>query len=106
MLVTNRILILSILLTGRDILKQNGSAVDAAIAAMFCLGLLSMHSTGIGGGGCMLVYKKDGNNVEAFDYQSMAPGKAREDMFMGEGNRSSIGMRYLSFYQEVPFQVL
>lgn len=76
---------------GRDILKQNGSAVDAAIAAMFCLGLLSMHSTGIGGGGCMLVYKKDGNNVEAFDYQSMAPGKAREDMFMGEGNRSSIG---------------
>eukprot|EP00794_Sanderia_malayensis_P014206 gene14206-15688_t len=76
---------------GRDILIRNGSAVDAAIAALFCLGVFSMHSTGIGGGGCMLVYKKDGNSIEAFDYKSTAPGKAREDMFMGEGNRSSIG---------------
>ena len=78
-------------ISGRDILKRNGSAVDAAIATFFCLGLFSMHSTGIGGGGCMLVYIKESKTIEAFDYQSSAPGKAREDMFMGEGNKSSIG---------------
>ncbi|KAJ7387664.1 hypothetical protein OS493_001002 [Desmophyllum pertusum] len=36
---------------GKDILNANGSAVDAAIAAMFCLGVVSMHSSGIVGGG-------------------------------------------------------
>ena len=43
---------------GKEILNANGSAVDAAIAAMFCLGVISMHSSGIGGGGVMLVYNR------------------------------------------------
>lgn len=76
---------------GRDILKANGSAVDAAIASLFCLGIYSMHSTGIGGGGFMLVYKRKGRSVETYDYKCTAPGKAREDMFMNEGNKSTFG---------------
>lgn len=77
---------------GRDILSvKNGSAVDAAIATSFCLGLFSMHSTGIGGGGLMVVYKRDKKMMEAFDYREVAPGKAREDMFMNEPNKSKSG---------------
>ena len=76
---------------GRNILKSNGSAVDAAVASLFCLGIYSMHSTGIGGGGFMLVYKRKGRTVDTYDYKPAAPGKAREDMFMNEGNRSSFG---------------
>ena len=39
-----------------ETLNSNGSAVDAAIAAVFCLGVINMYSSGVGGGGVMLVY--------------------------------------------------
>ncbi|PWN95389.1 gamma-glutamyltranspeptidase [Tilletiopsis washingtonensis] len=40
---------------GVDVLRDNGTAVDAAIATAFCVGTLNMFSSGIGGGGFMLV---------------------------------------------------
>ncbi|PWN42667.1 gamma-glutamyltranspeptidase [Ceraceosorus guamensis] len=40
---------------GVDILKAKGNAVDAAIASAFCIGTLNMFSSGIGGGGFMIV---------------------------------------------------
>ena len=40
----------NILFLGSQMLKQNGSAVDAAIAVCFCIGVANRYSSGIGGG--------------------------------------------------------
>lgn len=66
---------------GRDILKKKGSAVDAAIASSFCIGVINMHSAGIGGGGFMLVYDKKNGKAETLDYREEAPKAATQDMF-------------------------
>ena len=58
---------------GDDILNKGGSAVDAAIAAMFCLGVINMHSSGIGGGGVMLVYNRSAKEASLIDFRETAP---------------------------------
>lgn len=68
---------------GSGILKKGGSAVDAAIASMLCVGVINLHSTGIGGGGFMLVYNRATKQQEMIDFRETAPGKAYADMFHG-----------------------
>jgi len=58
---------------GEDILNKGGSAVDAAIAAMFCLGVINMHSSGVGGGGVMLVYNRAAKEASVIDFRETAP---------------------------------
>ena len=76
---------------GRDILKKGGSAMDSAIAAMFCIGVYNMHSAGVGGGGFMVVYKKKTRFVEAIDFREEAPGKANRTMYVGGAMSSRVG---------------
>ena len=81
---------------GTDTLKVNGLAVDAAIAAMFCLGVVSMHSSGIGGGGVMLVYYQASKNAIVYDFRETAPATAYKDMFKGNQKKSKTGQSILS----------
>jgi gamma-glutamyltranspeptidase len=43
---------------GRDILVRGGNAIDAAVAATLCVGVLSPASSGIGGGCYILIHKQ------------------------------------------------
>ena len=79
---------------GRDILKKGGSAMDSAIAALFCIGLYNMHSAGVGGGGFMVAYKKSTRFVEVIDFREEAPGKANRKMYVGGAMSSRNGTQH------------
>ena len=76
---------------GVSILRQNGSAVDSAIATTLCLGVINMYATGIGGGGFMLIYIKENKTFEAIDFRERAPGKSTVNMFENNANKSRYG---------------
>lgn len=62
-------------------LKDGGSAADAAIAAMFCEGISCPQSTGLGGGFVMTIYTKAEGKVETLIARDEAPLAATADMF-------------------------
>jgi gamma-glutamyltranspeptidase/glutathione hydrolase len=68
-----------------EILKKGGHAVDAAIAAHAVLGLVEPQSSGIGGGGFMLVYQHKPAELIFYDGRETAPAGATVDMFMRDG---------------------
>nr|WP_189656644.1 gamma-glutamyltransferase [Pseudomonas vanderleydeniana] len=65
---------------GREILRQGGSAVDAAIAMQAVLTLVEPQATGIGGGAFIMVW--DGKQVHAYDGRETAPAGASEKLFL------------------------
>lgn len=76
---------------GADILRRNGSAVDAAIATLFCDGVTCPQSTGLGGGFFMTIYTKETGVVETLDAREVAPGAATEEMFVGNAEAAKVG---------------
>ena len=58
---------------GREILNMGGNAVDAAVAVGFSLATTLPRAGNLGGGGFMLVYIKDTNEVFFIDYRSSSP---------------------------------
>lgn len=67
---------------GRDILRQGGSATDAAIATAFVLGLVEPQSAGLGGGGYASVWHAPDRLLTSFDGRETAPAGARPGRFL------------------------
>lgn len=65
--------------------------MDAAIASMLCLGVINAHSTGIGGGGFMLVYHRFTRFSEVIDFRENAPLLSSRDMFQGNSMKAIMG---------------
>ena len=68
-----------------EVMKSGGSAVDAALAAHAVLGLVEPQSSGLGGGGYMVVYDRQSNPVTTFDGREMAPATATPNYFEADG---------------------
>uniref|UniRef100_A0A3P8ZC21 Glutathione hydrolase n=1 Tax=Esox lucius TaxID=8010 RepID=A0A3P8ZC21_ESOLU len=65
---------------GFEVLESQGSSVDAAISAALCLGIIHPHTSGIGGGGVMLVHDIRRNESRVIDFRETAPSGIHEDM--------------------------
>ena len=73
----------------RDVLKEGGNAVDAAVTLSLTLGVVCPQYTGIGGGGFALVYLPGMDRPRLLDFREVAPGGSHPDMF-GDDELTSI----------------
>eukprot|EP00794_Sanderia_malayensis_P013927 gene13927-15378_t len=76
---------------GRDILKKGGSAVDGVIATLICVGTVNFQSTGIGGGGFMVVYNRASKRAETFDYRETGPANLTAEIYNGDATSAKVG---------------
>src|SRR5215831_17653260 len=80
---------------GRDMLRQGGNAIDAAIATQLVLNLVEPQSSGIGGGAFLVYWSAKEHRVVTFDGRETAPAAARPDRFLGADGKP------LGFYDAV-----
>jgi gamma-glutamyltranspeptidase/glutathione hydrolase len=64
---------------GCDVLRDGGSAADAAVAVQAVLGLVEPQSSGLGGGAFMLYYDARTKVVDSYDGRETAPAAATEN---------------------------
>ncbi|KAF2239172.1 gamma-glutamyltranspeptidase [Viridothelium virens] len=75
---------------GADFIQHGGNAVDAMIGTIFCVGVIGMYHSGIGGGGFGVVRATNGS-YDFFDFRETAPGAAFQDMYNTNVNLSLYG---------------
>jgi gamma-glutamyltranspeptidase / glutathione hydrolase len=64
--------------------QNGGNAIDAAIAAALCLGVVDGHNSGLGGG-CLMLIRTQGGAIHAIDGRETAPAAASETMYLRNG---------------------
>jgi gamma-glutamyltranspeptidase/glutathione hydrolase len=69
---------------GAAVLREGGTAVDAAIATAFALAVTHPTAGNIGGGG-FLVFRPAAGEPTTYDFRETAPARASPSMFMPNG---------------------
>ncbi len=75
---------------GLEIYRKGGNAVDVAIAASFAVSVTRPQSTGIGGGGFLVLHKAKSGTSHAFDFRERAPTSANRNMYKGRPKEESL----------------
>jgi gamma-glutamyltranspeptidase / glutathione hydrolase / leukotriene-C4 hydrolase len=87
---------------GTEKLKQGGNAVDAAITAAICVGIINSFSSGIGGGGFILIRKPGSEEVlDMIDFRETAP----ENIFVAQMSSGGYGFKIDGLAIGVPGEV-
>ncbi|OCT98270.1 glutathione hydrolase 5 proenzyme [Xenopus laevis] len=73
---------------GRDILKEGGSPVDAAIAALLCTSVINPQSMGLGGGVIFTIYNASTGLVEVINARETVPKSSTLDLTQCKGINS------------------
>jgi gamma-glutamyltranspeptidase/glutathione hydrolase len=72
---------------GLEILRNGGSAMDAAIAIQATLSLVEPQSSGFGGGGFMVHYDASTKKVDYYNGREKAPMAATKELFLDENGK-------------------
>src|SRR3954466_5855180 len=72
---------------GVEILREGGTAADAAIATMIALTVVEPQSSGIGGGGFLVYHDQASGRVSSYDGREAAPHAATPAYFLDSGGR-------------------
>ncbi|KAL7635741.1 UNVERIFIED_CONTAM: hypothetical protein RMT77_013558 [Armadillidium vulgare] len=84
-----------------DILKRNGTAADAAVAAMFCVGVINAQSSGLGGGFVATYYSKGEGKMYSLDAREVAPKAATSHMYNPDFN-PNLRVKTGKWYEDSP----
>ncbi|XP_063962702.1 glutathione hydrolase 1 proenzyme-like [Lytechinus pictus] len=74
---------------GRNVLLNKGSAIDAAITSLLCVGMYNMQSAGLGGGNFILFYDREQETPYFIDARERAPAASHRDMYQNESEDAS-----------------
>src|SRR3989338_3493694 len=72
--------------------ELGGNAIDAAVAVSFAISVERPQSTGLGGGGFMLLHFARTKETMAVDFREKAPAAAREKMFLDKNGNVIEGL--------------
>ena len=72
---------------GYEILKRDGSAIDAMIAMQTTLGLVEPQSSGLGGGAFLVYWDNKAKKLTTFDARETAPKAATPGLFLDENGK-------------------
>ncbi|CAN8101939.1 unnamed protein product [Discula destructiva] len=75
---------------GIELLEAGGNAVDALVGTTFCVGVIGMYHSGIGGGGYMLLRAPNGT-YEFVDFRETAGAAYFQDMYVDDTDLSLYG---------------
>ncbi|XP_010176886.1 PREDICTED: gamma-glutamyltransferase 5 [Mesitornis unicolor] len=81
---------------GRDILKNGGTAVDAAIAGLICTSVMNPQSSGLGGGVIFTIYNASTGTVEVINARETVPRAVPHNLLSGCAAGFLIGSRWIA----------
>ncbi|PIC31440.1 hypothetical protein B9Z55_012143 [Caenorhabditis nigoni] len=85
----------------RNIIIQGGNAVDAAIAATFCNGVVLPYATGIGGGDFIVIYLKEEKKCVFLNSRETAPSLATKNMYTSDKESAQFGYQSIGIPGEL-----